>query len=49
MGDFTLYFLAYDDEGVSPGEKSGVFARQGEALPFVVSKMLTNLFQVFLN
>ncbi|KIM69613.1 hypothetical protein SCLCIDRAFT_1208082 [Scleroderma citrinum Foug A] len=29
LGDFTLYFLAYDDENLSPEEKSSVFARQG--------------------
>lgn len=30
MGDFTLYFLAYDNDELSPDEKSSsVFARQG--------------------
>ncbi|KAI6121839.1 glyoxalase I [Pisolithus sp. B1] len=30
MGDFTLYFLAYEDDNLSPDEKSSsVFARQG--------------------
>ncbi|KAI6166025.1 Glyoxalase/Bleomycin resistance protein/Dihydroxybiphenyl dioxygenase [Pisolithus thermaeus] len=30
MGDFTLYFLAYEDDNLSPDEKSSsVFGRQG--------------------
>ncbi|KAL4073779.1 Glyoxalase/Bleomycin resistance protein/Dihydroxybiphenyl dioxygenase [Scleroderma citrinum] len=29
MGSFTLYFLGYENENLSPEERSSVFARQG--------------------